>query len=107
MLFQAISQFAHILVIMSAVGHIGVDELAAVAVGWTVRLHWLSLSHSFPLHSTACIVTAMRALAGCFHSLNNCLLQWFNLVRSFCFGLSGAYDTFGSQAFGAGNKVGA
>ncbi|DBA75631.1 TPA: hypothetical protein ACH3X2_009067 [Trebouxia sp. C0005] len=62
---QAISQFAHILVIMSAVGHIGVDELAAVAVGWT----------------------------------------WFNLVRSFCFGLSGAYDTFGSQAFGAGNKV--
>ncbi|DBA90828.1 TPA: hypothetical protein ACH3X1_004030 [Trebouxia sp. C0004] len=62
---QAISQFAHILVIMSAVGHIGVDELAAVAVGWT----------------------------------------WFNLVRSFCFGLGGAYDTFGSQAFGAGNKV--
>ena len=45
MLLQAISQFAHILVIMSAVGHIGVDELAAVAVGWTVRLHWLSLSH--------------------------------------------------------------
>ena len=33
------------------------------------------------------------------------MLQWFNLVRSFCFGLSGAYDTFGSQAFGAGNKV--
>ena len=33
---QAISQFGHILVIMSAVGHIGVDELAAVAVGWTV-----------------------------------------------------------------------
>lgn len=33
---------------MSAVGHIGVDELAAVAVGWTVRLHWLSLSHFLP-----------------------------------------------------------
>lgn len=30
---------------MSAVGHIGVDELAAVAVGWTVRLQWLGLSH--------------------------------------------------------------
>ena len=49
----------------------------------------------------------MLALARCLHSLNNILLQWFNLVRSFCFGLSGAYDTFGSQAFGAGNKVGA
>ncbi len=49
LLLQAISQFAHILVIMSAVGHIGVDELAAVAVGWTVRLHWLSLSHFFTI----------------------------------------------------------
>ena len=35
---QAISQFAHILVIMSAVGRLGVDELAGIAVGWTVRV---------------------------------------------------------------------
>ena len=40
------------------------------------------------------------------NSYNTLSLQWFNLVRSFCFGLSGAYDTFGSQAFGAGNQVG-
>ena len=33
------------------------------------------------------------------------LVQWFNLVRCFCFGLSGAYDTLGSQAYGSGNKV--
>ena len=33
------------------------------------------------------------------------MLQWFNLVRCFCFGLSGAYDTLGSQAYGSGNKV--
>ena len=33
---QAISQFSHILIIMAAVGRIGTDELAAVAVGWTV-----------------------------------------------------------------------
>lgn len=33
------------------------------------------------------------------------LVQWFNLVRGFCFGLSGAYDTLGSQAYGSGNKV--
>ena len=59
------------------------------------------------MKSTACTVTAMLSLARSLHSLNNFLLQWFNLVRSFCFGLSGAYDTFGSQAFGAGNKVGA
>ena len=37
--------------------------------------------------------------------MNPVLLQWFNLVRCFCFGLSGAYDTLGSQAFGSGNKV--
>ena len=49
----------------------------------------------------------MLAHAKCLRFLNDILLQWFNLVRSFCFGLSGAYDTFGSQAFGAGNKVGA
>lgn len=36
---QAISQFAHILVIMSAVGRLGVDELAGIAVGWTVCVH--------------------------------------------------------------------
>ncbi len=52
-------------------------------------------------------MTAMLALAKCLHSLDHILLQWFNLVRSFCFGLGGAYDTFGSQAFGASNKVGA
>ena len=33
------------------------------------------------------------------------MMQWFNLIRSFCFGLAGALDTLGSQAFGAGNKV--
>lgn len=41
------------------------------------------------------------------HADTTPLMQWFNLVRCFCFGLSGAYDTLGSQAFGSGNKVSA
>lgn len=35
---QALSQFSHILIIMSAVGRLGVNELAGIAVGWTVHI---------------------------------------------------------------------
>lgn len=75
---------------MSAVGRLGVNELAGIAVGWTVQLH-LSLQ------------LACGCQGQC--SDNGLLVQWFNLVRCFCFGLSGAYDTLGSQAYGSGNKV--
>lgn len=47
----------------------------------------------------------LHVAAQVYHSDDGLLMQWFNLVRCFCFGLSGAYDTLGSQAFGSGNKV--
>lgn len=49
-LLQAIAQYGHILSILAAVGHqLGVDEFAAVAVGWTVHTYAKSVYH------TACL----------------------------------------------------